>query len=395
MNLQSGITAHTSFDIRHCISAHKYHVWAYPLAAILGLCTFMLSGCASNKATIESKQDRDTTQLQLEEFNRQSVELLEHLVKLQSQVSGMEKRITLNENHLMVMNKNIKVLKKTPPCNKNANGTTDKIYNGDIILDGNSWILKQPPEQFTIQLLGDTDKKYLLNFIHKYQIQSKSVLYKPVGKNKNWHVVFYGLYKDRETANAAAIKLPPGIKSNGPWPRNIGKIQQEALGKSNASLIRKSKPSKKEIPTQAVVRPKADSKIRPPAPAVTISDKEIKKAYITAYLALKGGHYSHASKAFKKFLTSFPESKYTVQANYWLGESYYAQDELEKALNAFNEASNTLPSGPKGATALLRLSHIYKKLERIEDAKSALRRLIKTRPKSPEAESAQKILHQL
>jgi len=208
-------------------------------------------------------------------------------------------------------------------------------------------------------------------------------------------VVFYGLYKDRETAKAAVSKLPSGIKSNGPWPRNIGKIQQEALGKSNASPVRTSKPSKKEISTQAAVRPKAESKIRPPTPAVTVSDKEIKNAYITAYLVLKSGHYSRANKAFKKFLISFPESKYTVQANYWLGESYYAQDEFEKALDAFNEASNASPSGPKGATALLRLGHIYKKLERIGDAKSAFQRLIKTRPESPEAESARKILRQL
>jgi len=374
--------------------AHRNHAWAYPLAAIAGL--FMLAGCATDKAEIESEQGKDTIQLQLEEFNGQHVRLLEHLVKLQSQVSDMEKRISLNENHLMVMNKNIKVLKKVPTRNKNADSTADKIiYNGDIKLDGNSWILTQSPKQFTIQLLGDTDKKYLLNFIHRYQIQSKSVLYKTVGQKKNWYVVFYGLYKDRETAKAAVSKLPSGIKSNGPWPRNIGKIQQEALGKSNASPVRTSKPSKKEISTQAAVRPKAESKIRPPTPAVTVSDKEIKNAYITAYLVLKSGHYSRANKAFKKFLISFPESKYTVQANYWLGESYYAQDEFEKALDAFNEASNASPSGPKGATALLRLGHIYKKLERIGDAKSAFQRLIKTRPESPEAESARKILRQL
>ena len=46
-----------------------------------------------------------------------------------------------------------------------------------------------------------------------------------LNNGKKWHVLFYGLYENRDAAIAAIEKLPTEAKLVSPWPRTIGSIK--------------------------------------------------------------------------------------------------------------------------------------------------------------------------
>jgi len=166
---------------------------------------------------------------------------------------------------------------------------------------------------------------------------------------------------------------------------------QTTASKSRKAAARKNKTQNKSKKTKVAAINKA--KDPPPAkPTPVVSEEEIKRIYINAYLALKSGHYEQAGNDFNRFLTEFPASKYTHQAEYWLGETLHAQGNTLQAVEAFQKASSARETHPQSNAALLRLGQLYAELGRAEEAKTSFLRLIEEQPQSPEAEIARKTL---
>jgi tol-pal system protein YbgF len=113
-----------------------------------------------------------------------------------------------------------------------------------------------------------------------------------------------------------------------------------------------------------------------------------KNAYTSAYLALKSGRYDEASQAFKTLLLKYPEGEYADQALYWLGESYFAQKKMKKAIKAFKGVANNYPNSAKHSAALLKLASAYQTSGHKGDTKAVLQRLIKQHPESNAAGQA-------
>jgi len=113
-----------------------------------------------------------------------------------------------------------------------------------------------------------------------------------------------------------------------------------------------------------------------------------KNAYTSAYLALKSGRYDEASLAFNDLLLKYPQGEYADQANYWLGESYFAQQKMKKAIAAFKKVANNYPNSAKHPAALLKLATAYRESNHKGDAKAVLQRLINQHPESNAAEQA-------
>ena len=57
-----------------------------------------------------------------------------------------------------------------------------------------------------------------------------------------------------------------------------------------------------------------------------------KDVYDDAYALLKKGEYDAAEQAFLKFMKDYPDSSLLGNANYWLGECYYAQGQYAEAV---------------------------------------------------------------
>ncbi|MDQ7011282.1 MAG: tol-pal system protein YbgF [Mariprofundaceae bacterium] len=117
--------------------------------------------------------------------------------------------------------------------------------------------------------------------------------------------------------------------------------------------------------------------------------------YTEAYLALKSGRYEEAAAAFLELTSKYPQGEYTDQAWYWLGESYYAQHKLKKAVRPLKKVIADFPKSSKHAAAMLKLGRIYQELKRPGDATAVFQRLTKEHPDSTAAEHARIELYKL
>lgn len=176
--------------------------------------------------------------------------------------------------------------------------------------------------------------------------------------------------------------------------------QESRINALEASLAKKAKArkqkSKKKRSTEKskVLMNKLDTlsaKLNPTVvkPVEANADKLAEKnAYTAAYLALKSGRYDESSYGFSAVIQAHPEGIYTDQAYYWLGESLVAQHRDKEAVEAFKLVANKYKSSPKHAAALLKLAAVYQSMNKLNNAKATLKRVIQEHPDSRSAERA-------
>ncbi len=70
---------------------------------------------------------------------------------------------------------------------------------------------------------------------------------------------------------------------------------------------------------------------------------------------LQDGDNAGAEQGFETFLQSNPKHVLAGNAQYWLGESYYARKDYQNAMTAFAEGYKNYKTSPKGPDNLLKL----------------------------------------
>ena len=95
--------------------------------------------------------------------------------------------------------------------------------------EANTWIARQNPNYFTIQLLSTSTKKSLIDYINRFKLQEHAVLYQRIRQNKDWHALLYGIYETRSKAKFIVNGMPAEIRSNSPWVRKMSDLQKEVL----------------------------------------------------------------------------------------------------------------------------------------------------------------------
>ncbi len=70
---------------------------------------------------------------------------------------------------------------------------------------------------------------------------------------------------------------------------------------------------------------------------------------------MKRGQYDRARSAFEEFLQLHPKHELAGNAQYWLGETYYAQNDYKRAGDAFLTGYTTYASSSKAPDSLLKL----------------------------------------
>lgn len=104
--------------------------------------------------------------------------------------------------------------------------------------------------------------------------------------------------------------------------------------------------------------------------------------YQSGLEALKANEYEKAEKAFTKFLTKFQTDKLAGNAQYWLGETFYARKEYDKAAVAFAKGYQQYHSNAKAADSLLKLGMSMQGLKKTKEACAAFTSLSKEFPKA-------------
>ena len=119
-------------------------------------------------------------------------------------------------------------------------------------------------------------------------------------------------------------------------------------------------------------KPKATNntakKSQTPKASATVPAKEL---YENALTDLKNNKLTDAENKLSQFLTSYSSDALAGNAQYWLGEVYYKQQNFAKAAVAFKDGYSKYPQGTKGPDCLLKLGMSMKALGKKDEACTA------------------------
>lgn len=108
-------------------------------------------------------------------------------------------------------------------------------------------------------------------------------------------------------------------------------------------------------------------------------------AYNAALKTARSGRIPEAIPMFENFIRQYPNSRYTANADYWLGECLYAQGKLQEALSQFQTVNNTYPTHHKNADALLKAGMTLSKMGDNAAAQEKYRNVLTAFPNSDAA----------
>jgi tol-pal system protein YbgF len=117
----------------------------------------------------------------------------------------------------------------------------------------------------------------------------------------------------------------------------------------------------------------------PPGPANAANGDQL---YHDAFKMLQDGDYAGAEKAFKTFVQRNPQHVLAGNAQYWLGETYYARRDYQNAMAAFAEGYKIYKTSPKGPDNLLKLGITLAVLNRKSDACAVFARFNQDYPRA-------------
>lgn len=138
-----------------------------------------------------------------------------------------------------------------------------------------------------------------------------------------------------------------------------------------------------------------DERIRKLEPRqVTIDGREAavdpneQRAYDAAMALFKGGDYKAAAAALGDFVRRYPGSGYAANAQYWLGNAYYALRDYKNAISAQEVVVAQYRDSAKAPDAMLNIASSYTELKDNKNAKKALKDLVAKYPESSAAQAA-------
>jgi tol-pal system protein YbgF len=107
---------------------------------------------------------------------------------------------------------------------------------------------------------------------------------------------------------------------------------------------------------------------------------------------IKDNNYAAAIPAFESFIENYPNSEYTSNSHYWLGQLYYQKSDFPKAKTHFERVVKQYPNSSRVPDALEKLGMVAEKQNDLVAAKRFYNQLIKSFPKSKPAAKARKKL---
>ena len=120
-----------------------------------------------------------------------------------------------------------------------------------------------------------------------------------------------------------------------------------------------------------------------------------RKAYERAFNMLRSKRYEQATKAFQRFLQTYPSSEFADNAQYWVGEGYYVTRDFNNASKSFQALINKYPESSKLADAHLKLGFTQYELSQYGDAKKSLNIVLKRHGKTTAARLAKERLDRM
>lgn len=125
---------------------------------------------------------------------------------------------------------------------------------------------------------------------------------------------------------------------------------------------------------------------KPPKPPEAI------QKYSQALMQFNHESYTEAIAAMRDFQKSFPRDHWNDNAQYWVGEGYFALGDYEKAILELQKGIDKYPKGERVPASLLAQGNAFIELGQAGDGKAFLKKLVASYPRSEEAARARRRL---
>lgn len=179
----------------------------------------------------------------------------------------------------------------------------------------------------------------------------------------------------------------------------LGRLDDEL--KMQSALL-KAREDELRALRQFLVAKATEREAPPPAPVTSaeparevvasIDSEAVKRDYEEAWRLMERKDYRSAIARFKDFLRKYSSSEFGDNAQYWVGECYYALREFDQAILEFDAVRRKYPKGEKVPAALLKQGFAFAELGDKVDARLILQELVDRYPQSQEAAKAKQKL---
>lgn len=147
----------------------------------------------------------------------------------------------------------------------------------------------------------------------------------------------------------------------------------------------------------AVIEPAPDAAVTTDAPVLsggdaassaTAPDMSEDEFYAQAKTTFDTGHYAESRVLFEDFIKLYPNSKIADSAAFWIGETYYREENYERAILEYQNLLDNYPNGNKVPAALYKQGLAFIALGDNNNGKILLDDLVRRYPDSQEARVA-------
>jgi len=111
-------------------------------------------------------------------------------------------------------------------------------------------------------------------------------------------------------------------------------------------------------------------------------------SYSLAYQDFKSAKYEDARRGFQKYLEQNPNTDLSDNAQFWIGETYYLENNYEKAILEYEKVIKNFPDGDRVPHALLKQGLSFLKLGDEDSGKLLLQQVFKDFPNTGQARIA-------
>ena len=127
-------------------------------------------------------------------------------------------------------------------------------------------------------------------------------------------------------------------------------------------------------------------------PEVKGSATGMGELYKDAYESYQKGDNEGARRKFEAFLKQYPNTDLSDNAQFWIGETYFAKRDYERAILEYEKVIAKYPEGDKVPAAMLKQALAFLELGDKPNGRNLLKRVIERYPHSEQAELAKKRL---
>ncbi len=92
-------------------------------------------------------------------------------------------------------------------------------------LNREDWILAQDSLNYTVQVIASHAEVSLISALREQWPGEPLAYFRFSRHGEPWYAAIYGVFASHSEAQAAANRLPPGLRKNSPWIRQFGAVQ--------------------------------------------------------------------------------------------------------------------------------------------------------------------------